>query len=151
MLWCTAPERLGTPLWTYAGWYTAWFTGIRGSTRYKFPFNGITSVYASSMWAYDEPYDTRFAIGSLPVLNNNVSAVSSSLGHEVVVPAASMVKYYQPRWQPDISVNQDKCSRRDIIALQAVATFNATSTLFVAAGPDITATRFRRTPGFRFA
>lgn len=136
----------GSPPFTYFGYYSAPFVGMRGSMRYKvlatsfqqitgFPETGVDPI----TWPMNRGFPGTFLYDQ-QMIGNGFAA-------EFQFPYYSIRKYHPCRWHPDPFVEEN--IRYDYFAttdennpVGAYATAGA--------GPDFTVTRFRRIPGLIF-
>lgn len=143
-------DKTGTnPPFTYAAYYLAPYVGIRGSARYKYIPNLTSAAGYVSMWSQDALFSGPLSFTLLDVQWSpnlavlDVQAVRGTNGAEWVIPARSSQKYYNPRGPFNPTVFQ-QYNRVDVFYNPDLVT----GAMMYAAGPDMTVTRFRRTPIF---
>jgi len=166
--WATVNTgALYTPF-TFEGYYSAMFTGVRGSSRAKmqqYPSVAsaspavVTSIHGACLSGEDLTYcDVEGGVADV----NNVpflfhgpeQLLSTTHSVEMTFPAYSRNKFWWPRTMPITSLNTVPAAlnamRYDMFIRDGWgdnATQPANSIrLWHCAGPDVTFTRFRRTP-----
>lgn len=154
--WTDNPDIPDTPYFTYYGFYLAWFTGVRGSTRWKFggaeanhPYimGAVPAVNAQGTSVL-QTVSTIFL--PTPIVHSYAVAGGNTSAMEVTVPAYSTVKYYQPRGTNNVN-SFNRLTRYDFLAVLRPSSTNLSGwPLYTCAGPDVSVTRFRRTPGLLF-
>jgi hypothetical protein len=134
--------------WTWTGYYSVMFTGRRGSQRYKVTSAGptITSIGMLSDFAQNHTLITNTSRAFTTSIQN-VGSASIAIQNTNTGGAEFTVPYYDSRlWRscvyPDIVTSGS--TRVDyMVSPSSTGTFY----VYVAAGPDTTMIRFRRTPG----
>jgi hypothetical protein len=149
-IWNNVEDGFLQPRFSYLGWYSAFYTGVRGSTRLKVvPHSGTCTVVATPLAGgplqlEDPTYPKDFLV---PLLLN-LQTVSPSSAGEFTLPYYGTKKFLQPR---TLSPNADHAEDRlDFLGSPNPPASGFTGTIFAAAGPDFTVVHFRRTPGFYF-
>lgn len=153
------PPSVGTEQWTlakyapfnvpftYYGWYLAPFVGVRGSTRVK-----IFSTVADNILGYPSPpgispigyVNTTTAMPDISVYDQQ--PIGPGFGVEYTFPPYSQIKFWRCRFVPDNN-DTDPFVRWDAFTPNSGITTDELDGYFsIAAGPDITVTRFRRIP-----
>jgi len=147
------PQATTNPPFTYIGWYSAFFTGVRGSMRYKIyntstsgnldyivaPYgavNSLSSIFSTTATSVDMPWCSNFATQEVGPANCG----------EFLLPAYQHVKYEQPRFLYNLGADSEQ--RCNVLGLPQTRSTAVNGYVCVGAGPDFTAVRFRRTPGF---
>jgi len=141
------------PPWTWFAHYASMFVGVRGSTRYKFLTenisSGLTSSAAIQGYEYAEVVAapsfggaTSSAVLAYPAASENVRAIADTGQWEVTLPYYDSQKFWPYRWVGGL-VNAFK-QRQDTFSMLSLG---ANVKCFVAGGPDSAFIRFRRTPG----
>jgi hypothetical protein len=141
------------PQWTYFGWYTAPFTGGRGSTRYKVMGSdgtpvglAVTPLPGFANTAITDLANSR----GLTLCGPGISGyqrLEAGNGVEFLVPGYGSNKYNLNRY---IFANNAPVPSMRVDAFYTPSSLtNPLGPLYVAAGPDYTVNRFRRIPGVR--
>jgi hypothetical protein len=141
--WAPNGDSGTTVPFTYFGYYSAPFTGVRGSMRWKILAASTDQIAAWPMAAGG--FRAQFATsGAVWPMLYDQQPIGVNMGAEWIFPAYSPWKYFPVRYALDPAV------------VAPYARYNYLTTndesipdayVSIAGGPDITAVRFRRIPG----
>jgi len=145
------------PPWTWFAHVASMFTGVRGSTRYKFLNGNALDALTSSapIFGYDWSAVTAQpsfsgAVDFTGVLapaatSESVRVINGTGQWEVLMPYYDNAKFWQPRWVGNLT----SCWSERLDAFQCDPGVGADMVMFVAGGPDTAFVRFRRVPGIK--